>query len=159
MEPSHEFSSTPLLLTISQVATLLNLGKTKVYELIEKENGRVGVLPAAAFGAQLVADFSAGDKDAARVPHFAVGNQREETRFRKFLDIGAGVGMAQHAFGSKNDQRLTPSAAHLAAEHVEILRGGRRLTDLHVVFGGELHESLHARAGMLRSLTLVAVGQ
>ncbi len=38
MEPSHDFSSTPLLLTIAQVATILNLGRTKVYELIDKEN-------------------------------------------------------------------------------------------------------------------------
>jgi excisionase family DNA binding protein len=38
MEPSHDFSSTPLLLTIVQVAALLNLGRTKIYELIDKEN-------------------------------------------------------------------------------------------------------------------------
>ncbi len=38
MEPSHDFLSTPLLLTIAQVATMLNLGRTKVYELIDKEN-------------------------------------------------------------------------------------------------------------------------
>jgi excisionase family DNA binding protein len=45
MEPSHDFSSTPLLLTIAQVAALLNLGRTKIYELIDKEN-----LPVHKFG-------------------------------------------------------------------------------------------------------------
>jgi excisionase family DNA binding protein len=45
MEPSHDFPSPPLLLTIAQVATLLNLGKTKVYDLIGKEN-----LPVHKFG-------------------------------------------------------------------------------------------------------------
>ena len=38
MEPSSDFLSTPLLLTIAQVAELLHLGKTKVYELIDKEH-------------------------------------------------------------------------------------------------------------------------
>src|SRR5204862_5826740 len=56
-------------------------------------------------------------------------------------------------------QRLAPSAAHLAAQHVEILRRSRRLADLHIVLGGELHEPLHARAGMLRSLAFIAMGQ
>src|SRR5437879_13091532 len=44
-------------------------------ELVEKENGGTRVLAAAAFGTQLMADFSAGDQDAASVLHFAVGNQ------------------------------------------------------------------------------------
>ena len=38
MEPSHDFSSTPFLLTIAQAAKMLNLGRTKVHELINKEN-------------------------------------------------------------------------------------------------------------------------
>src|SRR5713226_133619 len=67
--------------------------------------------------------------------------------------------MAQHALGCEDDQRLAPQAAHLPAQQVEILRGGRGLANLHVVFGGELHEALHARAGMLWSLALVAVRQ
>jgi len=70
-------------------------------ELVEKENGGTRVLvlgarragdAAAAFGTQLMADFSAGDQDALRVLHFAVGNQRQEARFREFLDLRAGVG-------------------------------------------------------------------
>src|SRR6266478_6251565 len=67
--------------------------------------------------------------------------------------------MAQHALGREDDEGLTPCAAHLAAQHVEVLRGGRRLANLHVVFSGELHKALHARAGMLRSLALVAMRQ
>src|SRR5260370_27305261 len=46
-------------------------------ELVEKENGRICVLTAAAFGAQLVADFSAGDQDAAGVLRFSVRNPRQ----------------------------------------------------------------------------------
>src|SRR5712692_11736665 len=42
-------------------------------ELVEEENGGVRVLTAAAFGAQLVADFTAGDQDAPGVLHFAIG--------------------------------------------------------------------------------------
>lgn len=43
--PQDETPSSPLLITIPEVAKLLNLGKTKVYELIWKEN-----LPVQKFG-------------------------------------------------------------------------------------------------------------
>ncbi|GHO65055.1 hypothetical protein KSD_47780 [Ktedonobacter sp. SOSP1-85] len=45
MEQRDGMPSLQLLLTISQVARVLNLGRTKVYELIEKEN-----LPVQRFG-------------------------------------------------------------------------------------------------------------
>lgn len=45
MEPNDETTSFQLLLTIPQVANALNLGRTKVYELIWKEN-----LPVQKFG-------------------------------------------------------------------------------------------------------------
>ncbi len=43
--PKDETGSQPLLITIPEVAKRLNLGKTKVYELIWKEN-----LPVQKFG-------------------------------------------------------------------------------------------------------------
>ena len=45
MEQSEETASFQLLLTIPQVAKALNLGRTKIYELIWKEN-----LPVQKFG-------------------------------------------------------------------------------------------------------------
>src|ERR1700731_3487184 len=45
-----------------------NLRARQRIELVEKENGGMGVLTATALGAQLVADFSAGDQDAAGRP-------------------------------------------------------------------------------------------
>jgi excisionase family DNA binding protein len=45
MEENDEITSFQLLLTIPQVATALNLGRTKIYELIWKEN-----LPVQKFG-------------------------------------------------------------------------------------------------------------
>src|ERR1700732_3334562 len=42
-----------------------NLRARQRIELVEKENGGIGVLAATALGAQLVANFSAGDQDAA----------------------------------------------------------------------------------------------
>src|SRR5260370_5159781 len=65
--------------------------------------------------------------------------------------------MAQHALGCEDDERFAPWAAHLTAQHMEILSGRRGLANLHVVLGGELHEALQARAGMLRPLAFVAV--
>ncbi len=44
-EPKNETAALPFLITIAEVAKCLNLGKTKVYELIWKEN-----LPVQKFG-------------------------------------------------------------------------------------------------------------
>ena len=67
--------------------------------------------------------------------------------------------MAQHALGREDDERLAPFAQGLAAEQVEVLRGGGGLADLHVVAGGEVQVALDARAGVLGSLAFVAVRQ
>src|SRR5258705_3829839 len=47
-------------------------------ELVEKENGGIVVLAAAAFGAQFVGDFSAGDQDAAGGPASLARETRHE---------------------------------------------------------------------------------
>src|SRR5580704_17592842 len=65
--------------------------------------------------------------------------------------------MAQHALGRKDDQRLAPRAQGLPTQHVEILRRRRGLANLHIVFRRQLHETLKARARMLRPLPLITV--
>jgi len=47
-------------------------------KLIEEEDGRGCIFAAAAFAAQLVADFAAGDQDALSVLHFAIGDERQK---------------------------------------------------------------------------------
>ena len=59
----------------------------------------------------------------------------------------------------KTTSGLRHAAQRLAAQQVEILRGGGGLANLHVVARGELQVALDARAGMLRSLAFVAVRQ
>src|SRR4029077_7375024 len=77
--------------TLSRVGMLLDGGgdfrARQRVELVEKENGGIRILAATAFGAQLVADFAAGNQDVASVVHFAVSDQREEARLREFLDV------------------------------------------------------------------------
>src|SRR5690348_9503442 len=67
--------------------------------------------------------------------------------------------MTQHAFRCEDHQRLAPRAANLPAQQMKILRSGRRLANLHVLFAGQLHEALDARAGMLGSLAFITVWQ
>src|SRR5215472_870766 len=45
-------------------------------ELVQEKDGSARIFAAAAFGAKLVADFTAGDQDARGVTHFAVRNER-----------------------------------------------------------------------------------
>jgi excisionase family DNA binding protein len=44
MKPENEESVAPLLLTIPQVAAVLGLGRTKVYELISLQQGGIPVI-------------------------------------------------------------------------------------------------------------------
>src|SRR5258706_15337337 len=76
-------------------------------KLVKKENRRIRVLAAAAFGTELMADFSAGDQDAAGILHFAVRNQRGGAPPRKILDVLAGIRMAQEALWREYDERLS----------------------------------------------------
>src|SRR5579859_3274035 len=85
-------------------------------ELIEEDNRGAGVFAAAAFGAELVTEFAADDEDALSVLHFAVGNDGKKARLPEVLDAGGSVGMAQHALGSEDDERLAPRAADLATQ-------------------------------------------
>src|ERR1700686_3647469 len=128
-------------------------------ELVEENNRGGGVIAATALGAQLVAELAADDQDALGVLHFAIGNDGKKARLREVLDAGGSVGMAQHAFGSEDDERLAPGTADLAAQQMKILRSGGRLANLHVFFAGELHKALDARAGMLRPLAFITVGK
>src|ERR1035438_4046542 len=67
--------------------------------------------------------------------------------------------MTEHAFWGEHDQGLAPVAQGLTAQEMEILRGVAGLCDLDIVLGGELDEALDSRAGMVRTLAFVAVGQ
>ncbi len=61
--------------------------------------------------------------------------------------------------GVNTIERLAHGAAHLAAQQVEELGGGRGVADLDVVLGGQREEALDARRGVLGALALVAVGE
>src|SRR5690348_8474099 len=67
--------------------------------------------------------------------------------------------MPQHALGREYHQRLAPLAQCLPPEEVEILRRRRGLADLDVVARRELEIALDTRAGVLRSLAFVSVGE
>src|SRR5690606_35516850 len=50
-------------------------------------------------------------------------------------------------------------AVHLPTQRMEVLRGRAEIADLHVSLGAQLEEALETRAGVLRALSFVAVGQ
>src|SRR5713226_4322879 len=86
-------------------------------------------------------------------------NHRLEAAVAQFAQRAGGVRMAQHTFGREHNQGLAPVTQRLTAEHVKVLRGGRWLADLYVVFGGELQVTFNASAGVLRALPFIAVRQ
>ena len=61
------------------------------------------------------------------------------------LDAGYGRGVAEQGFGRHDYQRFLDVALHLAAEHVEEVRGRGDVRDLNVVLGADLQEALEAR--------------
>ena len=86
----------------------LNIQPRQRIKLVQKKDGGLGIFAASAFGAQFVANFSAGNRMRLASWHFAIRNQRQETRLGKILNRRAGVGMAQHALRREHDQRLAP---------------------------------------------------
>ena len=108
-----------------------------------------------------MADFARAQQNARYlvrggrvIRHHALEAARGQCRKR-----AAGVGMAQHAFRREADQRLAPLAQSLTAQQVEVLRGRRRLADLHVIACAQLQIAFYAGAGVLRPLALIAVRQ
>src|SRR5690242_921041 len=63
----------------------------------------------------------------------------------------------QQTLWRKDDERLDEIAFHLAAQHMEVLRGASEIADLDVVLGARLKKALDASAGMFRPLPFVAV--
>ena len=113
-----------------------------------------------ALDVQFVADLAGADQDALGVRALRVsGTTFRNSLLREIVDRRAGIGMAQHALGREDDQRLAPVTQRLPAQQVEILRGVGGLADLDVVPRCELQEALDARAGVFRALAFVAVRQ
>ncbi len=128
-------------------------------KLFEEDDAGGAVAPLLTFDAQLMSDFSGADEQAFGTGDAGFGQNILETRQREVFDGRDGIGMAQHALGREDDERLAPFLQSLPAQEMEILRGVRGLADLDVVVRGELEIAFDARAGVLRTLAFVAVGQ
>ena len=63
------------------------------------------------------------------------------------------------ALRRQHDERLALGCVHLAAQHVEVLRGSGRIDDAEIVLGAHLEEALEPRGGVLGALAFPAVGE
>jgi hypothetical protein len=92
------------------------------------------------------------------------------------LNVAASKRVAEERLGEEDDKRLAVLAVHLSAEGVEQIGGGGEVGDLHVavlvltdklltsgelsgILVAELEVSLKTSRGVLRTLTIVTVGQ
>src|SRR5262249_25170867 len=67
--------------------------------------------------------------------------------------------VAEQTLGRQDNERLAEVPFHLAAQEVEVLPRRRWVTYLNILLGTELEETLRPGAGVLRSLSFVAMGQ
>src|SRR5436190_18163248 len=152
---------------LAQARVFLELGSERLVreriELLDADNRDVGVLAVGAGADEVVVDLArAGDQplDAIGIHLGALlADDRPELALGELGERRARVLGAQQRLGRHDDQRLPEHAHHLATQDVEDLARRRRLDDLHVVVGRELHEALEARRRVLGALTLVAVRQ
>ena len=114
----------------------LELGFGEGVELLEEDDGDVGEFALGALDAEVVADFAGADEQAAGVGDGVVGENVLEAVEGEVGDGGHGVGVAEHGLWGEDDEGLAPLAQGLAAEEVEVLRGGGGLRDLDVVLRG-----------------------
>ena len=82
-----------------------------------------------------------------------------ERALRQVRDRRAGLLHAQGPLGGELHQRLADVLTHLAAQQVEVLRGGRGVADLDVVLRAQRQEALDPGAGVLGTLPLEPVRQ
>ena len=105
-------------------------------ELLETDDGGAGVASLVTLGAQLVGDLPRAEQDPRRASDSAVRQHGKEAPGGELGDRRGGERRAQHPLRSQRHQRLAPGPLRLAAQQMEVLRGGRRLADLDVVLGG-----------------------
>ena len=77
----------------------------------------------------------------------------------ELVEVRGSGRQTQQLLGRERDERLARALVGLRAQHVEVVRRRRGLDDPHVVLGGQLQVALDARARVVGSLTLVAVGE
>src|SRR4029450_13767576 len=86
-----------------------------------------------------------------------VAEDREEATLDEILQARGGCRRPQQAFGREDHQGLAPRSQGRAPKEMEVLGGGRRLANLDVVFAGLIQEALDPSAGVLGSLSFIAV--
>ena len=92
-----------------------------------------------------------------------VGHRVVEDRLKRRLGEirkrRRGLAQPQEPLGGHHDEWARRRIESLPAQQMEELSGGRAVDDADVVLGGELEEALEPRAGVLRTVALVAMGK
>ncbi len=129
-------------------------------ELLHADDGGVFDLVRVAVVDEIEVDLAGAEHDAFGAFRGGdVGENFLEAAGREILDGRGAAGIAQHALGGHEHERLLDRAQGLTAQDVVVARGRRTMGDLDVVLGAGLEITLEARAGVFRSLAMVAVGQ
>ena len=78
---------------------------------------------------------------------------------RHVVERGGCQLVTQQRLGRHDDQRLAEVTVDLATDGMEIVRRGRQVADLHIVFGAHLQEAFETGGGVFRPLPLIAMRQ
>src|SRR5437773_11287881 len=82
---------------------------------------------------------------------------RLEASAAQVVERRGGPRMPQQRLRRHHDERFARIVLHLTPERMKVLRRRRGIDHLHVSFRAQGEESLQARAGVLRSLSLVSM--
>ena len=138
------------------------LGLGQRVELLQANDGRRRVAAVLALLGEVVVETAGAQQDARhrrRVGDRGVTDDGLEAARGELLNVGGRRREAQQLLGRERDEGLARALVGLRAQHVEVVcrRGG--LDDPHVVLCGQLQVALDARARVVGSLALEAVGQ
>ena len=137
------------------------LGGERIEELGASHCG-VGRLAAAGMALDVVVELAGTEHqpvDAVGVFHGGVVQDLSEAAFRELGHRGCRHGVSEQALRGHHDHGPLGASQSLSPEEVEVLRGGGGVGDPDVLLGAQLEKALQARAGVLGSLPLEAVGQ
>ena len=109
----------------------LQLGFGPGVELLEEDDADAEVLALFALDAEVVADLSAADEQAARVFDVVVGQDiLEALDLPKSASVEDASGWRSMLFGVKTTSGLRHETQRLTTQEMEVLRGVRGLADL-----------------------------
>lgn len=161
---------------------LRNRSEGEWRDLLDSDDGNIVDASLGSFGIQVVEDLSRAENDlfnlviGSHICAVFINGSLESETLSKVFDVRVGSLELQEFLGCDDNQRLSEWSSHLGSKQVEVVGGGRAVSNSHVVglldhtlahifrgrhvVGiGESQVSLDSAGGVLGALSIITMGE